>query len=344
MSMLSFEKLFHQKVIDWYQLHGRKNLPWQKNKTFYSVWVSEIMLQQTQVNTVIPYYEKFMARFPTLQSLAESTLDEVLSHWSGLGYYARARNLYKAAQEIEEKNQGKYPDSLEKVMELPGIGRSTAGAILSLTLNEPYAILDGNVKRVLSRFFCESNEKSLWSHAERLIQPQEAANYTQAIMDIGASICTRNNPTCSICPLKDNCQAKISDRIQEFPVKKKVKQKESQYALMSILKHKEKVFLERREKTGIWGGLFAFPLAPKSEENLNLIKKKWGQNMFILQEVSHVFSHFQLYYTPIIILVSDNFESDNEGWYSIKDALNLGIPKPVRDILLNLRENDKNFA
>jgi A/G-specific adenine glycosylase len=344
MNILSFEQAFHQKVIDWYHLHGRKNLPWQKNKTFYSVWVSEIMLQQTQVSTVIPYYERFMARFPTLQTLAESSLDEVLSHWSGLGYYARARNLHKAAQEILEKHPGKYPDSLETVMDLPGIGRSTAGAILSLTLNKPYPILDGNVKRVLSRFFCESNEKSLWTHAETLIQPQQAANYTQAMMDIGASICTRNNPTCAKCPLQEDCQAKIRDRIGEFPVKTKVKQKEPQYAFMSILKHKEKVFLERRESTGIWGGLFGFPLSTKSEENLSLIKKEWGENMLVLDEVSHVFSHFELYYTPLIISVSKNVDGGNEGWYPIKDALNLGIPKPVRDILLKLSENDKNFA
>jgi A/G-specific adenine glycosylase len=340
------EKQFHQKIIDWHSHHGRKNFPWQKNKTLYSVWLSEIMLQQTQVNTVIPYYEKFLKKFPTIDKLANAHTDEVMSLWSGLGYYARARNLHKTAQIIHEKFDNIFPNSLEEIMDLPGIGRSTAGAILSLTHNVPHAILDGNVKRVLSRYFCESQEKLLWAHAEKLIQPESAADYTQAMMDLGASVCTRNKPKCSLCPLENSCKAKLNHQIDLFPSKSKTKQKEDQTKLILIFIHNNKIFLERRKDSGIWGGLYSFPLIEKPEyfpkEIENLERETNISEIVIYPEKIHIFSHFRLYYTPIKINLREaeiSFRYLSEkiigGWYPYDEALQLGLPQPIREILLN---------
>ncbi len=205
---------FSQKIIQWYHIQGRKHLPWQQNKTPYRVWISEIMLQQTQVATVIPYYLKFMASFPTIKALAEAPEDEVLHHWTGLGYYARARNLHKAAKTIQQKYGGEFPKDISQVIELSGIGRSTAGAILSLSLDLPHAILDGNVKRVLSRCYKVSGytgqakyEKNMWQLTEQLTPYTDTAYYNQAMMDLGATICTRSKPKCEQCPLASTCLA-----------------------------------------------------------------------------------------------------------------------------------------
>lgn len=199
---------FATRILDWYQIHGRKTLPWQQDKTPYRVWVSEIMLQQTQVATVIPYYERFMARFPDVLALANAPIDEVLHHWTGLGYYARARNLHKAAQQIRDLHGGLFPEQLEEVMALPGIGRSTAGAVLSLSLGQPHAILDGNVKRVLTRWLALAGwpgqkqvEHDLWELATRLTPRVGVAQYNQAMMDMGATVCTRSKPACERCPV-----------------------------------------------------------------------------------------------------------------------------------------------
>jgi A/G-specific adenine glycosylase len=362
MQMLS-PKSFHQKITTWYDEHGRKHLPWQSNKSYYSVWLSEIMLQQTQVSTVIPYYEKFLKTFPAVQDLAKAHPDEVMSLWSGLGYYARARNLHKTAQIISQDLAGKFPETLEEMIKLPGIGRSTAGAILSLTQNRPYAIMDGNVKRVLSRYFCEAQEKILWSHAESLIQKENAANYTQAMMDLGASLCTRNQPKCSLCPLSETCKAKLTGQTDAFPVKSKVKQKDSQELFFLTFIYKHQIFLERREESGIWGGLFSFPLTEKissedPEEALrNLIKTKYlmaeekdnpnrrkEKNIAAIKinaEKTHVFSHFQLRYTPVTIKLTAPLISLTKGdWYSYEKALSLGLPKPIREIIENLTKDD----
>jgi A/G-specific adenine glycosylase len=343
------DKDFHQKIIAWYERHGRKDFPWQKNKTLYSVWVSEIMLQQTQVTTVIPYYEKFLNLFPTVEKLAHASHDEVMSLWAGLGYYARARNLHKTAKIITQDFQGIFPNTLEAMMKLPGIGRSTAGAILSLTLNTPYPILDGNVKRVLSRYFCESQEKKLWAHAEALIQPDHAAHYTQAMMDLGASVCTRLKPKCTLCPLIDQCQAKLTNQIDLFPEKSKTKQKEDQVKHILIFSHQNKIFLERRPSSGIWGGLFAFPLVDMDQFSPELFQSSdktspttHVEKIDIWPERVHIFSHFRLRYTPIHLSLlsreSFSLEKLNGEWYDYEEALNLGLPQPIKAIVLELLE------
>ena len=218
---------FSNRIVDWYDIYGRKTLPWQLNKTPYKVWVSEIMLQQTQVTTVIPYFEKFMASFPDVIALANAQQDEVLHHWTGLGYYARARNLHKAAQAIRDKHQGQFPTNFIDVIALPGIGRSTAGAILSLSLGQQFAILDGNVKRVLARHGAiagwpgkKNVENQLWDLAEQLSPKQDIQKYNQAMMDIGAAICTRSKPKCEDCPVNVDCKAQMQGQQTEFPGKK----------------------------------------------------------------------------------------------------------------------------
>ncbi len=341
---------FHQNVLDWYENHGRKHLPWQQHKTFYSVWISEIMLQQTQVKTVIPYYEKFLHRFPNIQALAAADLDEVLALWSGLGYYARARNLHRAAQKIESELKGAFPPSIETLTQLPGVGRSTAGAILSLTLNQPYPILDGNVKRVLARFFCESNEKKLWTHAEALIRPDQAAAYTQAMMDIGSSICTRSKPKCSLCPLSKECQARLTQKIEQFPAKSILKMKENQHSYMLLFQQKNSFLLEHRENTGLWGGLWTFPLLERSPENLEKIfSSAWGE-VQVLAEKVHIFSHFELHYSPVLISTTwthlpklDPWISSarETQWFEIQEALHLGIPRPIQELLLMLKKQNE---
>ena len=221
---------FSEAVLNWFHVYGRKNLPWQQDPNPYRVWISEIMLQQTQVSTVIPYFEKFMQRFPDIEELALADIDQVLHYWTGLGYYARARNLHKTARLIHTQFKGIFPTSIEALTELPGIGRSTAGAIIALASNSRATILDGNVKRVLCRYNCiegwaqqRQTLNELWSLAERLTPATDCRAYTQAMMDLGATLCTRSKPQCSVCPLQDSCQAYLSNRTTEFPKKKKPK-------------------------------------------------------------------------------------------------------------------------
>jgi A/G-specific adenine glycosylase len=261
---------FSDKLLTWHDTHGRKDLPWQKHSTAYRVWISEIMLQQTQVATVIPYYDRFMDRFPDLISLANAELDDVLHLWSGLGYYARARNLHKAAKSVRDDHGGVFPMEFEEVTALPGIGRSTAAAILALADNQHHAILDGNVKRVLTRYYmvegwpgAPSVIQALWSLAEKLTPAQRVAQYTQAIMDLGATLCTRSRPACAICPLTADCQAHAANRQAEFPhrrPKKKLPVRETTFVMMCD--QAGQVMLERRPPSGIWGGLWGFPECP----------------------------------------------------------------------------------
>ena len=218
---------FAQAVLTWYDKFGRKHLPWQQNKTLYGVWLSEVMLQQTQVATVIPYFERFVKTFPNLTALADAPLDEVLHLWTGLGYYARARNLHKAAQVMRDQYSGKFPTEFEQVLALPGVGRSTAGAILSSCLNAPYAILDGNVKRVLSRYFAvngwsgeKKTEDRLWQLTGEVTPNTQVADFNQAMMDLGAMVCTRSKPKCGLCPLQSNCRANAEQNWQAYPGKK----------------------------------------------------------------------------------------------------------------------------
>jgi len=259
---------FPQKVLAWFDQHGRKNLPWQQDINPYRVWVSEIMLQQTQVKTVIPYYEKFMTSFPDVQTLASADQDTVLKHWSGLGYYARARNMHKAAQMVCDDFAGVFPDNLESMQSLSGIGRSTAAAILSIASNQQEAILDGNVKRVLSRVFTVVGWpgkadvlKKFWVLAEQTTPKTRNADYTQAIMDLGATLCTRSKPRCEDCPLKTDCLAFQQGNQTEYPTKKPKKEMPEKHTVMLILQNdQQEVLMQKRPAVGIWGGLETFQL------------------------------------------------------------------------------------
>ncbi|MGH8399678.1 MAG: A/G-specific adenine glycosylase, partial [Gammaproteobacteria bacterium] len=295
---------FPARVLRWAEQHGRNQLPWQQQPTPYRVWVSEIMLQQTQVATVIPYYQRFMARFPELRSLADAPLDDVLHLWSGLGYYARARNLQRAAQRIRDEHEGKFPTEFEAVAALPGIGRSTAGAILALACDQRHPILDGNVRRVLARFHAvegwpgeKSVEQQLWQLAEMHTPQREVAAYTQAIMDLGATLCTRTRPDCARCPVAEDCRAHQSHRETDFPAARPRKTLPVRRIRMLLLMQDGRLLLQRRPPSGIWGGLWGFPeLAPEQDI------EAWCQQRFgaapsaqhQLPLLRHTFSHFHL--------------------------------------------------
>ena len=264
---------FAQSVLTWYAKFGRKNLPWQQHKTLYGVWLSEVMLQQTQVATVIPYFERFIKTFPNVTALADAPLDEVLHLWTGLGYYARARNLHKAAQVMRDYHGGKFPTDFEQVLALPGVGRSTAGAILSSCLNAPYAILDGNVKRVLARYFAVSGwpgekktEDRLWQLTGAVTPNDQVADFNQAMMDLGALVCTRSKPKCSLCPLQLTCRANAEQNWQAYPGKKPKKVLPVRESYFLLLEKDGKVALEQRENSGLWGGLYCFPQFADKEE------------------------------------------------------------------------------
>ncbi len=258
-----------EQILDWHVLHGRKDLPWQNGREPYRIWVSEIMLQQTQVATVIPYYDRFITRFPDIATLAQAEQDEVLHLWSGLGYYARARNLHRAAEFIADNHDGIFPEDFEEVLALPGIGRSTAGAILSLAHGQHHAILDGNVKRVLTRFHTIDGwpghkrvENQLWQIALGHTPADRVDVYNQAIMDIGATVCTRSNPNCTACPLMEDCEGVRTGVPELYPARKEKPDKPVRQTRMVIVtRDTTAAFLVRRPPTGIWGGLWAFPEA-----------------------------------------------------------------------------------
>jgi A/G-specific adenine glycosylase len=257
---------FAERVLTWFDGHGRKDLPWQEPIDAYRVWVSEIMLQQTQVQTVVPYFERFMQSFPDVLALADAAQDDVLRHWSGLGYYARARNLHRAAGIVRDEHGGAFPETLEAVMALPGIGRSTAGAILSIAFGQRHAILDGNVKRVLARHSgiagwpgLTSVAKELWAIAERNTPDTRVADYTQAIMDLGATLCTRSNPACERCPVATDCETRTMGTVTLIPGRKPKKDKPLRETTMVLASFDGHVYLERRPEAGIWGGLWSLP-------------------------------------------------------------------------------------
>ncbi len=348
-------------MLAWFDHHGRKDLPWQKDITPYRVWVSEIMLQQTQVKTVIPYYNRFIKQYPDVNALANSSVDMVLSLWTGLGYYARARNLHKTAQIIEDHYKGFFPSSIEQLIELPGIGLSTAGAILSLSMGKSSAILDGNCKRVYARCFTvpgytgtASVTKELWELARKLTPIQDTAKFNQAMMDLGSTICRRSKPDCieqaDLCPLSKQCQALQTNSVLLFPEKKKSKKIPEKSAVFLILfNHKNEVFLEKRPPSGIWGGLWCFPQFTDEAELLQYIAAKQS-TYYIMQKIKkqqHVFSHFRLNYTVTIIKsTSDNHllvrsqneiaDNENNYYFSIENSLQLGLATPIKKLLLSL--------
>lgn len=330
---------FNQRVLTWFAKQGRKNLPWQQNKTPYRVWISEIMLQQTQVSTVIPYYQKFMTSFPTINDLANAQEDDVLHHWTGLGYYARARNLHKAAKMVVNEFKGQFPDTLEDVISLPGIGRSTAGAILSIALNKHHAILDGNVKRVLARYYTVEGhngqakfEKTLWPIAETLTPIENVSDYTQAMMDLGATCCTRSKPKCTECPIATSCLANAGNLQTQFPNKKPKKKIPEKNTIMVIPRITQQVLMEKRPPTGIWGGLWCFHEVSQQEEIPALLAKLnlQAQDHIWLNEFRHTFSHFHLDITPVIIdcinmPAKEIQQNDQHQWYNLHTKANVGL-------------------
>lgn len=337
-----------QPVLDWFTHSGRKHLPWQQHKTPYKVWISEIMLQQTQVTTVIPYYERFMARFPDVIALADAQQDDVLHHWTGLGYYARARNLHKAAQHIRDNHQGQFPECFNDVLALPGIGPSTAGAVLSLSLNQPHAILDGNVKRVLTRVYGVEGwpgnkkiEDSLWQIARHNTPKQQVADYNQAMMDMGATVCTRSKPKCDNCPVTDICVANREGKQTELPTKKPKKTVPVRNTTMLIFIQDGKVLLQQRPSSGIWGGLWSFIEAENATEQAQQL----GLSATEFQELEgfrHTFSHFHLDILPIVISVTTDQEykkvaESSQRWFDLQQEIEVGLAAPTKTLLDTLK-------
>jgi len=347
---------FQQNILAWFDQHGRKDLPWQQDITPYRVWLSETMLQQTQVSTVIPYFNAFTEKFPALESLANAPVDEVLHRWSGLGYYARARNLHKAAQQIVK--QGYFPDNLPELIALPGIGQSTAGAILSIAFNKSHPILDGNVKRVLTRFNAISGwpgnnriNKQLWEISTRLTPIERVADYTQAMMDLGATLCTRRNPACNACPVNTHCKAGISNTASAYPSPKPAKTLPVKQLYLLLLTDPDKrVLLEKRPPTGIWGGLWSLPeFADIEEANYWCLKQNLPiTSQRILKTRRHTFSHYHLDYTPFCIQTENPknivMEAGLSVWYNAQQINGLGLAAPIKMLLqaLNNEDNEDN--
>lgn len=337
---------FNSAVLEWFDQHGRHNLPWQKNKTAYHTWISEIMLQQTQVTTVIPYYERFIDRFPSVFDLANADIDDVLHLWTGLGYYARARNLHKAAKIVAFELDGEFPKSVEELEELPGIGRSTAGAVLSIATGKRAAILDGNVKRVLARFYAlegwpgtSANQKVLWSHAEENTPFERVGEYTQAMMDMGATLCTRNKPSCLICPVEPGCAAARTGNPSQYPHPKPKKDKPIKQTYLLLIQNKNReTLLEQRPPTGIWGGLWCLPeISDLRDTETDLGLKLEDKNVQVLEPMRHTFSHYHLDITPVRVTVNNPTDCVMEAsptlWYNLQQPESVGLAAPVKKLL-----------
>jgi A/G-specific adenine glycosylase len=348
---LKSAQYFATQTLDWYKVQGRKHLPWQQNKTPYRVWISEIMLQQTQVATVIPYYQRFMDSFPTITDLANADEDNVLHHWTGLGYYARARNLHKTAKIIHQDYQGSFPEDIDQVIALPGIGRSTAAAILSLALNKHHAILDGNVKRVLARCYMVEGhngqskyEKALWPIAEVLTPKEGVAQFNQAMMDLGSLICTRSKPKCDLCPLNESCLAFSLNEQSSYPQKKPKKTIPEKQTIMMIPRINQQVLLEKRPPSGIWGGLWCFLEVQHEDEIASLLAKQHLKQTSAqrLTKFRHTFSHFHLDIEPIVIdceqlLVKEINENSQQQWYNLNTTASVGLAASTQKLITLLK-------
>ncbi|MEZ5450311.1 MAG: A/G-specific adenine glycosylase [Thiolinea sp.] len=344
---------FAEKVLAWFDQHGRTHLPWQQNPTPYRVWISEIMLQQTQVATVIPYYERFMSSFPDIQHLADAPLDSVLKHWEGLGYYTRARNLHKAARQIRDQHACEFPVEMAQVEALPGIGRSTAAAILSLACGQAHAILDGNVKRVLARYHAIEGypgqaavQKQLWNAAEQHVPPTRNAAYTQAMMDMGATLCTRSNPACMLCPLQASCRACLQGNPQDYPSPRPAKVLPEKQVIALVLRNPlGEIGLEKRPPTGIWGGLWSFPEFADQAAALASLPDTQTVAMQLLPVSSHTFSHYRLHLQPLLVDISDLhtssarvMEGDGWLWYNTGTEFGGGLSSAAQRLLKTLKE------
>lgn len=342
---------FASLLITWQRQHGRHGLPWQGTRDPYCVWVSEIMLQQTQVSTVVPYYQRFLTSFPDIASLAAADEDTVLQHWSGLGYYSRARNLHAAAQVITARHAGIFPRDFEHILALPGIGRSTAAAISAFAFGERRAILDGNVKRVFARYFGIEGftsdkrvENLLWEQAETLLPQRGIEIYTQALMDLGAMLCTRSLPACAACPLHSDCSALAQNRVKELPTPRPKKALPQRETTMLVLRHRGEILLEKRPPSGIWGGLWSFPEIEDLADATRLCGERFGLVVkagAALPPFDHTFTHFRLRITPQPMVVTGTLPhaaQPGQLWITPEDALDAAIPTPVRKLLLQLTQ------
>lgn len=339
---------FAPDLLAWFDLYGRKDLPWQQPRSPYRVWLSEIMLQQTQVRTVIPYFERFVTALPTLEALAEAPLDRVLGLWSGLGYYSRARNLHRCARLCVEQHDGRMPTTLDELSALPGIGRSTAAAILAQALGQPHAILDGNVRRVLARFHGVHGwpgqakvQATLWQLSESHVPQTRVADYTQAIMDLGATICTRGKPRCAECPLRDACIAHRDGLCSVLPESRPSPKIPTRTTTMTIARSNSgRILLERRGPTGVWARLWSLPesgqASETAEQDFCPVAGKPG-SVQALPAFTHTFSHFRLHITPLLLRVCDEnpqvADDPDRRWFSEHEISELGLPAPVRKLL-----------
>jgi A/G-specific adenine glycosylase len=335
-------------LLAWFDRAGRKHLPWQQDPTPYRVWVSEIMLQQTQVATVIGYYERFMQRFPDVRALAAAPVDEVLHLWTGLGYYARARNLHRAAQLVVAEHGGEFPQTIDAVQALPGIGRSTAGAILALSRSQRHPILDGNVKRVLARYFGIEGfpgerevETTLWTLAEECTPADRVAHYTQAIMDLGATLCVRSRPLCAACPLTEHCVARIEGRQGALPTRrpKKIRPQRSAYVVLMV-RDDGAVLLEHRPPAGIWGGLWTLPQFDMHEAAQAWLGERGiGERIDALPPYFHSFTHYDLTLQPLLVrakLVASLADGQRYSWYEPRQPAKIGLAKPAIELIRSL--------
>lgn len=347
---------FAPRLLAWFEQHGRHDLPWQHPRHPYRVWISEVMLQQTQVGTVIPYFERFMARFPDVQSLAAAPIDEVLKHWAGLGYYARARNLHRAAQELVETHDGEFPQALEALTALPGIGRSTAGAILAQAFGLRHSILDGNVRRVLARHAGITGwpgeprvQSQLWSIADERLPESKLADYTQALMDLGSSVCRARAPLCPTCPVAQDCVARREDRIAELPGPKPRRARAKRSAhLLIVTNDDHDVLVERRAPAGIWGGLWCLPLGSDGEAWPQLAQRLALQvnGAQALPAIQHAFTHFDLELLPIraraIGTLDQVCDTTARAWIKLSTPESWpGLPAPIAKLLERLRVQDE---
>jgi A/G-specific adenine glycosylase len=346
---------FSVRLIAWQREHGRHDLPWQNTRDPYRIWLSEIMLQQTQVSTVIPYYARFLARFPDVASLAAAPADDVMALWAGLGYYSRARNLHRCAQVVVEQHDGAFPESVDALAELPGIGRSTAAAVASFAFGARATILDGNVKRVLARVFGVEGfpgdkrvENAMWVLAESLLPPQatndEVSAYTQGLMDLGATLCVRGRPDCMRCPFAVDCVANVTGRQRELPAARPKKAVPTRRTWMLVLRDGDAVMLEKRPPSGIWGGLWSLPEAA-DEAALAARARSFGASEAVspLASFTHTFTHFRLDIEPRVVELNrvagaQVALADGEtAWVPLRDIDAYGVPAPVRKLLDGLQ-------
>ena len=342
---------FSRKLINWFNQSGRHDLPWQVDPTPYRVWVSEIMLQQTQVATVIPYFNRFIKKLPSVEALATATLDEVLKLWAGLGYYARARNLHKSAKLIIDDENGSFPKTLEELMSLPGIGRSTAGAIVAMAYKKRAPILDGNVKRVLARYHAVEGwpeqttvKKRLWELSEKHTPVHKIANYTQAVMDLGATLCTRAQPRCEECPVNVKCVSRQRGLQKIIPGRKPRKKRVHREVRMLLIEDsQQRVLLEKREANGIWGGLYSLPELAASEDPELWCYQNLGlqiDTQIPMKKIDHSFTHFDLSIYPLLTRISDTscaaLVKKGQLWYNPVEEIQVGVSTPVAILLKSL--------